>query len=329
MENSHAIAAAERVLVTGANGFIGRRLCRRLREQGVHITALLRTASEGPWHEARIADLSDDLDASLLQGIDTVFHLAGKAHALTEIEQDVQTYFQINTEATRRLLHAAKQNGVQKFIYFSSVKAAGDIEGLMDEDVAAESDTPYGQSKRASENLVLQGDFVAHPVVIRPSMVYGNTTQGNLPKMIRAIAAGRFPPLPETHNKRSMVHVEDVVAAAMLAAEKPQAAGRIYIVSDGQAYSTRQIYAWICQALNKPVPRGHIPFAVLQLMARLGDAIGALRGRRFMFDSDALHKLTGDSFYSSQRIERELGFTAAFHLQQSLPDIVRFLDVRT
>jgi len=321
-------STGKRVLVTGASGFIGRHLCKRLVDRGFHVTALLRTTSDGPWHDVAFADLTDGVGVSLLEGVDTVFHLAGKAHALAENEQDAQTYFQINTEATRQLLIAAKQTGVCKFVYFSSVKAAGDIEGLMDEDVASEPDTPYGQSKRAAEKLVLQGGFVAHPVVIRPAMVYGNTGQGNLAKMIQAIAAGRFPPLPETHNRRSMVHVEDVVAAAILAAEKPQAAGRQYIVSDGQAYSTRQLYAWICEALNKPVPRWYIPASVLICMARLGDGIGALRERRFMFDSDALHKLSGDSFYSSQRIEHELGFTAAFHLQQSLPEIVRFLGVK-
>ncbi|MDX8392736.1 MAG: NAD-dependent epimerase/dehydratase family protein [Mariprofundaceae bacterium] len=315
------------VLVTGAAGFIGRHLCQRLAEQGMHVTALLRTATDGPWHEARFGDLTDNINASLLQGMDIVFHLAGKVHALSESDQDAQAYFEINSEATHRLLKTAQQANVGKFIYFSSVKAAGDVDGLMDESIDCEADTAYGQSKRAAEKLVLEGGFVPHPVVIRPAMVYGRSKRGNFQKMIRSIAQGNFPSLPETRNKRSMVHVDDVVTAAILAAEKSQAAGRTYIVTDGQSYSTRQIYEWICQALNKPVPRWRIPVTVLKLMALLGDAIGKVRGRRFMFDSDTLDKLTGSAFYSSQRIERELGFKAVFDLQQSLPEIIRFLGV--
>jgi nucleoside-diphosphate-sugar epimerase len=173
---------------------------------------------------------------------------------------------------------------------------------------------------------VLHGGYVPHPVVIRPSMVYGNTEKGNLPRMIQAIRRGVFPPLPETHNRRSMVHVDDVVQAAILAAEKPEAAGQIYIVTDGQAYSTRQIYDWIRSVLGKSQLNAAIPMGLLTVLAKLGDCIGGVLGRRFPFDKDALDKLTGSAWYSSAKIQRELGFSPQHTLQSSLPDIVRYLN---
>jgi len=317
----------KQALVTGASGFIGSYLCRCLLKQGWLVCGLLRSGTAPDGVDAVACDLANQaFSEDVVRGADVIFHLAGKAHALAETRQDENTYFRINTEATERLLQACRKHGIKTFVYFSSVKAVGDVDGVMDESVEEEADTPYGQSKREAEKLVLDGDFVPNPVVIRPSMVYGNTTKGNLPKMIKAIQAGRFPPLPELNNRRSMVHVDDVVRAAILAAEKPQAAGQTYIVTDGQAYSTRQMYEWICDALQKPIPGWTVPFGVLKALGKVGDTIGAVQGKRFMFDSDALNSLTGSACYSSERIQHELGFKAQQHLKQALPEIIRYLE---
>ncbi|CAG1022915.1 UDP-glucose 4-epimerase [Methylococcales bacterium] len=317
----------KKVVVTGANGFIGARLCRLLVSQGFTI----RTLSHGPFsnspNQFSMELAIDDCPAGLCAGVDTIFHLAGKAHALSENRQDPIEYSQVNTEGTRKLLEAARQAGVKRFIFFSSVKAVGGREGQpMYEADDTPADSPYGQSKYAAEQLVLHGGYVPHPVVIRPCMVYGNTDKGNLPRMIKAIRRGLFPPLPELHNRRSMVHVDDVARAALLAADKPEAAGRIYIVTDGNTYSTRQMYDWVRASLGKSPISWEIPLGFLNGLAKTGDVIGQLIGRRFLFDSAALEKLTGSAWYSSAKIERELGFRPQHTLQQSLPDIVRFLN---
>ncbi len=311
--------------MTGATGFIGRRLCETLLDSGVKELRVLGRREADINAEFHYWNLQEPLNEASLAGVDTLFHLAGKAHALSETNQDEDEYFTVNTEATRKLLDAAKKNGVRTFVYFSSVKAVGEIEGLMDESVTAPADTPYGRSKKASETLVLEGGFVPRPIVIRPSMVYGNTEKGNLPKMIRAVESGTFPPLPDTGNKRSMVHVDDVVKAAILAADHADSSGKTYIVTDGNDYSIRQIYEWICEALNKPVPCWSLPMVALKLMGRVGDVIGVLRGQRFVFDSDALEKLTGDANYSSKRIQDELGFKPLRNLRESLPEIIAYL----
>jgi nucleoside-diphosphate-sugar epimerase len=313
------------VLLTGSSGFIGQVLSQRLQKSAINVKNLVRNdAVEMP--NKIFLDLTKNWSINPCEGVDTVFHLAGKAHALAELSQDNTQYQQINTQATQKLLEAAKQAGVRRFIFFSSVKAVGDSEILQNETSQLQANTPYGQSKYAAEQLVLQGGYVPHPVVIRPCMVYGNSKKGNLPKMINAIVRGFFPPLPEVNNHRSMVHVEDVVQAALLAAKTSKAAGQIYIVSDGQDYSSRQLYELICKALNKSISRFSIPLLALNFLAKLGDLIGKLLARRFIFDSDTRQKLLGSARYSSKKIENELGFKAKYSLQQSLPEIIRYLN---
>jgi UDP-glucose 4-epimerase len=316
-----------RCLVTGANGFIGQYLCQSLNEHGYTIRVLSRHG-DNRWPDEVSLDLSStNWPVNPCEGIDVVFHLAGKAHALVEVVQDAEEYWRINTEGTRKLLEAAQQAKVKCLVFVSSVKAVGDCDRQpMDETVSVAADTAYGQSKYAAEQLVLYGGYVPHPVVIRPCMVYGNSDKGNLPRMIKAIRRGVFPALPELHNRRSMLHVEDLVDATLLAAKTSEAAGQIYIVSDGQHYSTREIYDWIRIAWGKSPSSLSVPVGLMQALAKVGDGIGRLRGRRFFFDSDALDKLVGSAWYSSAKIEHELGFKPIHDLQSSLYEIVRYLN---
>ena len=140
--------------------------------------------------------------------------------------------------------------------------------------------------------------------------------------MIVAIEYGRFPPLPETGNKRSMVHVDDVVQAALLTATSPHANGKTYIVTDDRTYSTRHIHRSICQALGKRVPRWSIPIFFLRVMAKVGDFIGFVTRRRFVFDFGTLEKLLGSAWYSSEKIRRELGYRPKRAFDDSIEEIV-------
>lgn len=313
-----------RVLVTGANGFIGKRLCRRLKEQHAYVRAFLRTPAGGDWDDVCTGDLENGiLPAGCMKDIDTVFHLAAKVHALSENRQDDAGYHRLNVEGTRVLLQEAAKEKTGSFIYFSSVKAAGEAgETVIDELYAGAPDTPYGVSKLAAEQAVLAETRISHRAVLRPSMVYGPGNAGNLGKMIKWIDRGIFPPLPDITNYRSMVHVEDVVSAALRISEDPRANGQVYILSDGRYYSTRQIYEWICGVLARPVPKWHVPYSALKLLGKFGDLAGKLGGRRFVFDSDALDKLLGSACYNSDKIRRELDFTPRHDLYSSLPEIV-------
>ncbi len=314
----------QRVLVTGASGFIGRHLCAYLKASNMDVTALMRHEVMGPWDQLVRADLSQErLSADVLRGIDTIFHLAGKAHALSDVHQDETDYFDANQLGTRLLLEAAQQAGVRRIVFFSSVKAMGEGgDQCLDEAAVCEPETPYGKSKLEAERLVLSGGYLPEPVVLRLAMVYGPTAKGNLPRMMQAISQNRFPPLPEVNNRRSMVHVDDVVALAMVAATRAAAVGQVYIVTDGQPYTTREMYEEICAVLRKPLPKWTLPMPLMRLLAKLGDGIGQLRGRRFVFDSDVMDKLIGSAWYSSEKARHELGFSTQYRLPDALPDMM-------
>ncbi|MBF0187831.1 MAG: NAD-dependent epimerase/dehydratase family protein [Magnetococcales bacterium] len=313
-------------LVTGANGFLGRALCRKLQARGVHVRALLRTECSGPWQESVSADLTDTaIPAGIMEGIDTVFHLAGKAHALSERLGDAADEYQaVNVEGTSSLLKHAEQAAVHRFLYYSSIKAqGGGAHCQVDETDTTPPDTPYGVSKLRAEVLVRAATAIPHRVILRPTMVYGPGSKGNLPRMIRFIQRGLFPPWPQIRNRRSMVHVDDLIEATLLAATHPDARAETYIVADHDAYSTRELYVWIREALGKPIPSWSLPLPILNLAATIGDGFGAVLGRRFPFDSDTLNKLVADALYDGSKMRTQLGFTPKHTLRAALPEIIQ------
>ncbi|MEE9268799.1 MAG: NAD-dependent epimerase/dehydratase family protein [Candidatus Krumholzibacteria bacterium] len=317
-------------LVTGASGFVGRSLCRRLYGAG-RVRALLRRPGEGPWHEAVFADLemNSPLDEAVA-GVDTVFHLAGKAHDLGRRAGDAGGYDRLNVEGTARLLRAAGHARVARFVFLSSVKAMGEGgNSCLSEDAAAEPQSPYGRSKRRAEIQVLEDSGIPHRSVLRSTLVYGSGAKGNLARMIRAMERGLFPPIPHAHNRRSMVHVDDLVDALLLAAEKPEANGRVFIVSDGRDYSTRELYEWICEAMHRRVPPWTVPVRSLRVLARLGDGCARVLGRPFPFDSAAFQKLLGSACYDSALIRKTLGYHSTRSLKDEMPDIVASLRAGT
>lgn len=315
------------ILVTGANGFVGRVLCGQAKTRGAIVRALLRTEADGPWDEAVFGDLADAaLPRGCMEGVDTVFHLAGKVHTTDEIRSEEAVYQQINVDGTQTLLDAAGAANVRQFIFISSVKAMGEGDvGPLDENSIPAPVTAYGRSKLMAEHLVLGAADIPKALVIRPAMIYGPGNPGNLGRIIAAIRKGYFPPWPKVANKRSMVHVDDLVCAVMLAYANDAASGQIFVVTDGQDYSTRQIYEWICASLDIPPPQWSAPLPLLIGLARIGDAMGALLHRNMLFNSHTLEKLTGSSEYNSSKIRKMLGFEAGRTLEAALPEIVRII----
>ncbi len=286
----------------------------------------MRNAQPGPWDEVTAVELGTEaLPPGVMSEVDTVFHLAAKVHALDEAGDDATVYRRVNVVATESLVAAAIEAEVPRFVFFSSVKAMGEGgEVCLDETCAAPPETAYGASKLAAEQRVLDAGRSAslHATVLRLPLVYGAGVKGNLASMLDAIARGRFPPLAGIDNKRSMVHVDDVVEAALLAARSPAAAGETYIVTDGRAYSTSEIYRLMRHALGRGDPAWSMPHWLLGMMAKAGDVIGRARGRRFLIDSDKLSKLTGSAWYNSAKIERALRFQPRHDLQSALPAMV-------
>jgi UDP-glucose 4-epimerase len=322
----HPEPASRRALVTGASGFIGRALCERLRRAGWRVRAVLRRPDRGPWDEAERVDLAGGpLPAGLLHGVHTVFHLAARTHAVDAPHGDEAAYRALNVEATRGLVRAAGAAGAACFVLFSSVKAMGEGGAeCLDEESAAEPASAYGRTKLEAEGLVVAAAEAGGPraVVLRLPLVYGPGVKGNLARMLDAVAAGRFPPLADPGNRRSLVHVADVCEAALLAAERAPAPARMYLVTDGEAYSTGRLYEAMARALGRVPARLRVPLWALRSGARVGDVVGRWSGRRMPLDSATCERLTGSAWYSAERIRRELGYAPRHTLESALPAMV-------
>ena len=313
---------AQRVLVTGASGFIGRRLCGELTRQGFRVAAMLRAPQSGPWRDVIEVELGREaVDPRSLEGVDTIFHLAGKAHTRARTASEMHEYETVHVKGTRSLLQAARQAGVRALVHLSSVKAMGEGGSeIWDESTPCAPQNPYAITKLAAERIVLEEIPLPCPVVLRPTLVYGAGSKGNLDLMIRAVNKGLFPSIIFPPNVRSMIHVHDVAQACMLAAAREQACGRTYVLTDGREYSTGEILTWIHEALGNH-PRLRIPFAFLQAAAAMGDVLERL-GLVMPLNSDALAKLAGSARYSNARICRELGFAPAWDLRRGIGEMV-------
>jgi UDP-glucose 4-epimerase len=295
-------------LVTGSTGFIGNKLTKHLAEMKVLVRILSRKNQSN--YETVVCDLqSDVIPDDALDNIDTVFHLAGFAHDMRDASKIADLYYKVNVSATVQLANLAVKSGVKRFVFVSSVKAGGNppLGTCANEKDQKNTEDVYGKTKREAELKLLEigKDSGMHVSIIRPSLVYGPEVKGNLQLMLVGIKKGWFPPLPETGNRRSMIHVDDLVRAILLVSKDKRANGNIFIVTDGKPYSSREIYNTMCGVTGKLIPKWSVPKILFDL--------ASLTSPRIKYK---INKLLGDEFYSSVKLE-ELGFKA----KKSLKDM--------
>jgi len=294
-------------LITGATGFIGKRLVRSLLSQNHKVKIVSRKLI--PEFDSVVFDFeTDNLSKINLQGIDIIFHLAGIAHDLNNNHNDLGLYRKINVTSVIKLAKLALKAGVKKFIFVSSVKAGGQKldSSVSSEDCQGMPEGLYGQTKREAELKLL--DFSLNSKmfisIVRPALVYGPDLKGNLKLMLEAIAKGWFPPLPRVKNRRSMVHVDDLVDALQMVSKDSRANGEIFIVTDGKAHTSRELFEAMCYVLGKPIPKWSVPYFIFSLVA--------------FFNSNMkqnIYKLLGDEYYSSEKIQ-SIGFKAKRSLRE-------------
>jgi len=321
-----------RVLVTGATGFIGTHLVRALRRAGASVAALDLDVSKAgspadgvDWIQGDIFDAARL--ASAARGADTVIHLVAKTHDFSAGEDREDEYRRINVTGTRNLLEACDREAVRHVVYFSSVKAmTEEAEGILDESCPPQPTTAYGRTKLEAEETLRQFglEHGVRTTTLRFPLVYGPGNKGNVYRMIEAVDRGRFVVIGRGDNRRSMVYVENVVEATLAVAGRLDLAGDTYIVTDGTDYSVRELYEAIARGLGRrPLPFG-LPLFAAKLLARMGDAGGRITGRTLPFNTGALSKLTGELRISPERLRRDAGFVPRHRLPEAIGETIRW-----
>jgi nucleoside-diphosphate-sugar epimerase len=304
----------KRVLVTGATGFVGGELCALLAAKGYLVRAVVRPGKRGPVSAAEsvtVDEIGPDTDfAAALKGVDVVYHLAAIAHILNPTPANLGRYHVVNALGTRQLVEQAAKSGVKRFVYLSSVKVNGEA---THERPFNEGDTPnpsdeYGKSKLAGEQYVLavgqQGPM--ETVVVRPPLVYGPGVRANFLRLIWLADRGWPLPLGSVSNARSLVSIWNLTDFLATLAEHPSAAGRVWMVSDGEDLSTPELLTAMGSALKRRI--GLVPFPIPALRAIAG-ALG--KGGEFS-------RLCGSLVVDISSTRRMLGWSPPLTVKESI-----------
>lgn len=305
-------------LVTGANGFVGSVLVNVLQKQIIR-RALRRTVSPALPGDIVVGDIGPKTDwKPALQGVDCVIHLAARTHVIDERSADpLDAYRHINVLGTQRLAEQAAAAGVRRFVFLSSIKVNGETTAPLHPFTEEDSPQPqdaYGTTKREAEDALreISARTSMEVVVLRPPLVYGPGVKGNFLRLLRLIDRGMPLPLASVNNLRSLVYVGNLVDAIVKCVDSPAAAGKTYLVSDGEDLSTPDLIRKLASAMGRTPRLLPCPPSLLHLGA-------TLLGKR----AEVL-RLTGSLTMDSTRIRSELGWQPPFSVAQGLEETGRW-----
>ena len=265
------VGTAHRPLValTGATGFIGQYLLRELPKRGYRLRVLLRRPSVVPMESASavVGDLARPQNmAAALADVDAVIHSAGIAHAMSGLPED--DYRMLNTEATIGLARAAQRAGAKRFLFLSSIRAqcGPTADHVLTEDLAPEPTDAYGRSKLAAEQGVAELDL--DWVALRLVLVYGPGVKGNMAELLR-LARSPYPlPVGLLHARRSLLALDNLVAAVDTALAAPGRLRRPLIVADPTALTIAEMVTALRRGLGRKGGLIPVPPSLLKMALR-------------------------------------------------------------
>lgn len=274
----------ERVLVTGANGFVGRFVCRCLIASGFVPIAGLRDLSS--WTELQQAipglnefSLLGDLGVESklqdsLSGASVVVHLAARVHVMKDSARDpLQEFRKVNVNGTRSIALAAVAAGVRRLIFVSTVKVLGESTSRdpLCEDTPSNPVDPYGISKWEGEQALraVAAETGLEVVIVRPPLVYGPGVRGNFLRLIKLVDRAVPLPWPQKTNCRSMIGVDNLADFILRCIDHLNAPGHRFLVKDFEDISTRELITRLARLLDRPLRLFPVPEALVRLAARL------------------------------------------------------------
>jgi nucleoside-diphosphate-sugar epimerase len=311
-----------KILVTGATGFTGSHLCRKLLELGHDVIAFVRSMQKASslsnlGIECREVAITDRTDVfNNFPGIEKVFHIAAAYRAE---HADRQEFFRVNVEATRNLLDAAKENGVERFVHCSTVGVQGRIDDPpADEAYRFMPGDHYQQSKLDGELLARKYFNDGLPgAVVRPVGIYGPGDTRFL-KLFKPINKGYFVMIGSGRSLYHMTYIDDLIQGFLLAGSHPNAVGETFTIG-GETYTTlAELVNLIADELGKPKPWLKVPYypvfaasVVCEKMCNLLNIQPPLYPRRVEF-------FDLDRAFSIEKAKKLLGYRPAVNLREGL-----------
>lgn len=268
------------VLVTGANGFVGSALCTRLTADGISVTgAVRRDQPEFSFppdvHLTEVGTINNNTDwSTALASVDTVVHLAARVHVMRESVRDPLAEFRaVNVAGTERLAVQAARAGVKRLVYVSSIKVNGEetLDQPFVESDPPQPGDPYAVSKWEAEQALQRVAEATglEVVVVRPPLVYGPGVKGNFLSLMGLVQKGLPLPVGRCHNHRSLLGLGNFTDFLALCVRHPAAAGKTFLVSDGEDLSTPELIRRLAAAMGRSPRLLSVPPAWLRVVTRL------------------------------------------------------------
>lgn len=295
-----------KILITGVHGFVGSNLVESLKKEhilyGMDIIAPVKdgVCFTYSW---------DSLDKpGEIPEVDAIIHLAGKAHD-TKNEAEAEVYFKVNRDLTIRVFdYFCAHPHIKKFVFFSTAKAAAyEVNGVLTEDVIPSPFGPYGESKYAAEQYILNSMknrpncFTEKQVyILRPCMIHGPGNKGNLNLLYNIVKKGIPWPLGAFENRRTFTSIENICFAVNGIMTKGVPSG-IYNMGDDEALSTNDLIEEICKSLGKRAHIWKLPKGLMNVVAKVGGWL------HLPLSPERLRKLTENYISSNEKIKKALG----------------------
>ncbi len=294
-----------KVLVTGANGFIGRALVQDLRGRGHQVVTATRRPASNCVGVGEI-DGSTDWSAAL-QGCDAIVHAAARVHQMKEEATDAEAlYRRTNVDGTLNLARQAAASGVRRFIFLSSIKAMGEA-GHFTAETPCRPEDAYGRSKREAEEGLLQLAATGLEVVIlRLPLVYGPGVKGNFASLMRVVEKGLPLPFGAVRNARSLLYLGNLTDVVALCLTHEAAAGRVFLPSDGVDVSTSELIRGIANGMGRSARLLPVPPSLMILAAGI------------LGKGPAAARLFGDLAVDSTPLFRDLGWRPPFTMDEGV-----------
>ena len=300
-----------KILVTGANGFVGGPVCQALRDAGHHVVgAVRRDIGPPPGIEfRRIGELGPDTDwRAALDGVEAVVHLAARTHVMAETEADPLAAFRrVTRDGATGLAAQAAAAGIRRLIFLSSIKVNGEAtppdRPFRAVDAPAPQDS-YGVAKAEAE-AALRSQHGLDLTILRPPLVHGPGVKGNLLTLIGALRRHLPLPLGAVRNRRSLVGIANLADAIRFCLDTPATIGHTFLIRDGEDVSTPELIRRLAAALETKAVLPPLPQSLLRLA-------GSLTGRRAAID-----RLTGSLVVDDAPLRR-LGWRPPLSLDDGL-----------